>query len=435
MIPRSWSPATATDRSNADVPGAGRSSASYGLIAVAVVLAGACKPGRDGARDEPVQVEGRPPAGDAGPHSASLHDAPTARDAGGIDAPSPWARLAAFPVTDPVRVIALPARPDVPRFNVGGPVIAGDVAIVSSSQFGFAAVDWRRGAVVWTKPAGLHVAPPIARGDTAILIGDCINPPDVTDTLLGCLRVVTASGADQSYAAIHGARVAAFAGTPGPQDVWFDGERAVRWRRGDQAVSVDLISGVARPAVAETEPVHVVYRGHAWDITRTERRIIAREHGRLAWQTEHPYTSLLGAVYLAELAPAVRVTSIGAFGLPEMILLDIDATGSLHGQASFPVPALSTLGYAVDPVGNTAIAVRMDSSLRHDYVAGYAANALLMYVYRLPEIPRADPVGVAVAPDGVLVFHDGDTFTVLPELSSPATAPGAPKPSSQNPSP
>ena len=117
------------------------------------------------------------------------------------------------------------------------------------------------------------------------------------------------------------------------------------------------------------------------------------------------------------------------------VLLDIDATGSLHGQAAFPVPAISALGHAVDAVGNTAVAIRMDSSLRHDFIVGYAANALLMYVYPLPEIPRAEPVGVAIAPDAVLVFHDGDTFTVLPELSSPPTAPGAPRAPSQNPTP
>jgi len=306
---------------------------------------------------------------------------------------------------------------------------------VSSSQFGFAAINWQHGFVAWTRPAGLHVAPPIAQGDTAILIGDCFHPPEVTDTLLGCLRVVTAAGADVSYAAIHGAGVAAFAGTPGVQELWLEGERTVRWRRGDLAVSVDLITGVARPAIAEREPVHVRYGSRAWDITRTEQRIVAREGGKLAWQTSHPYTTLLGAVYLAELAPMVRVTSIGTFGLPEMILLDIDATGSLHGQAALPVPAISTLGHALDAVGNTAIAVRMDTSLRHDYIAGFAANALLMYVYRLPEVPRADPVGVAVAPDAVLVFHDGDTLTVLPELSSLPTAPGAPKSASQNPTP
>jgi len=100
---------------------------------------------------------------------------------------------------------------------------------------------------------------------------------------------------------------------------------------------------------------------------------------------QHPYGALLGAVYLADLAPMVRVTRVTTFGgIAELSLLDIDATGSLHGQAAFPVPAISMLGAAIDAVGDTAIAVRMDSSLRHDFIVGYAANALLMYVYRCP---------------------------------------------------
>jgi hypothetical protein len=182
--------------------------------------------------------------------------------------------------------------------------------------------------------------------------------------------------------------------------------------------------------------VRVAYRTHAWDISRTDEHIVARERGKVAWQTRRPYTALLGAVYLADLAPMIRVTSIGPFGgRAELNLLDIDATGSLHGAVAFPVPAISALGHAIDAVGNTAIAVRMDSSLRHDFIVGYAANALLMYVHRLPEIPRAEPVGVAIAPDAVLVFHDGDTFTVLPELSAPPTAPGTPRAPSQNPTP
>jgi hypothetical protein len=76
-------------------------------------------------------------------------------------------------------------------------------------------------------------------------------------------------------------------------------------------------------------------------------------------------------VYLAELSPMVRVANIGAFGRrAEMNLLDIDATGSLHGQAAFPVPAIGMLGQTIDAVGNTAIAIRMDSSMRHDFVVG-----------------------------------------------------------------
>ena len=411
--------------------------AAHAAIAAAVIAA--CKPRhREGDGGAPLAGSGH-----AGAHDAGAHDAPRAATDAATDAATgdavtggPWARLAGFPIVEPVRTIALPARQDLPRFDVGGPVIAGDVAIVSSSQLGFAAVDWRRGALVWSRPAGLHVAPPINTPQGAILISDCTTPVEVPDTLLGCIRVVSAAGIDRSYAAIHGARVDAFAGSPGPQDVWLDGDRAVRWRRGDHAVAVDLITGVARPASAAPPPLRVVYRTHTWDIARTDEHIVAREHGRVAWQTRRPYTALLGAVYLADLVPMVRIASIGVFGgYPELNLLDMDATGSLHGQAAFPVPAISALGHAVDAVGNTAIAVRMDSSLRHDFVVGYAANALVMYVYPLPEIPRAEPVGVTIAPDAVLVFHDGDTFTVLPELSAPPTAPGTPRPPSQNPTP
>ena len=52
------------------------------------------------------------------------------------------------------------------------------------------------------------------------------------------------------------------------------------------------------------------------------------------------------------------------------------------------------------------------------------------YVRFVPSPAKAgrNPVGVANAPDAVLVFHDGDSFTVLPELSAPPTAPGAPRP-------
>ena len=393
---------------------------------VALLVAGACK-------SDPAS----PPAA---PGSAAPRDAGGDARAGGPDAgvapPSPWARLAAFPVATAVRVVPLPARSDMPRFEVGGPVVAGDVAVVSSSQFGFVAVDWRRGQIAWAKPAGLHVAPPIARGGTAILLGDCIDPPGLADTLLGCLRVVAASGADESYAWIHGSHLEAFAAAHGTQDVWLDGDRGVRWRRGDQAVAIDLITGAARKASSAPPVLHVVDGSRSWDITRTKQRIIARQRGKLAWQTDHAYDGLLGAVYLADLSPMIRVLRIGAYaGLPELNLLDIDATGSLHGQASFPVPAIATIGEAIDGVGNTALAVRLDVSLRRDFIAAYAATAKLMYVYRLPEVPRAEPVGLAIVPGGVLVFHDGDTFTVLPDLSSPPTVPGSPDVASQNSTP
>ena len=319
---------------------------------------------------------------------------------------APWPELADYPRIEPVRVIELPARPDVPRFEVGGPVIAGDVAVVASSQLGFAAVDWRRGQIVWTKPAGEHVAPPLVRGDSVVLIGECVSPPEVGDDhLLGCLRVVTTAGTDEAYLAIHGVpkKVQAFASAAGAQDVWPDGEKTVRWRRGDAAVTIDLMTGVATPAASAAPPPLVQSK----NITHVDGWVV------------------LGAVTLPGQAPAVRVASQTVVDhQPVMVVHDLDATGTRYIHDAKPVPGIQLFGWSVSSTGDTALAVRLDNSLHRDYVAGYAANAQLMWLWTLPDTPRADPVGVAIAPDAVVVFHDGDTFTVLPELAA-----------SQNPTP
>lgn len=357
-------------------------------------------------------------------HAAAPDDAPRVRDVRAADAAVGWPELAAFPRVEATRIVALPARTDVPRLDVGGPAIAGDVAVVASSQFGFIAVDYRTGQLAWTKPSGLRVAPPVAQPGSVALIGDCLNPPDVPDLLLGCLRVVTPAGADQGYVAIHGrARaLATFAAAAGPQRVWSAGDHAVTWRRGDAAVTVDELTGVATPAAAADPPIAIHYKDRTWQVTRTDDGII--EAG--TWRTQRPYGALLGAVYLPGQSPMVRVSNAGAFGgHPELNLLDIDATGSMHGQVAFPVPGIGLAAHAIDAIGDVALAVRLDTTLRRDFIAGYAANALLMWVYPLPEQARPDPIGVAVAPDAVVVFHDGDTVTILPELSAPPTAPGA----------
>jgi hypothetical protein len=392
-----------------------------------LALGGGCKSKRDMAHDDPAPL----PMPDPGPRDAGVAPDAVAKS---------WPELDGYPLTAPVRTVALPARADAPRFEVGGPVIASDVAVVASSQFGFVAVDWRRGTIAWTKPAGGHVAPPLVHGASVVLIGECVNPPVIADAerLLGCIRVVTHAGADEAYTAIRGKprAVAAFVSATGPQSVWPDGDRAVRWRRGDAALTIDLATGAAKPADPTPPALAVTYKDRHWDVSQHDGRIIARTKGREVWSTKHPYTAVLGAVWLPEQSPMLRVVNLGAFrDAPEVHLLDIDATGSLHAQAARPTPGIGLLGWDVSSIGDAAIAVRMDVSLKHDFVVGYAANAVLMWVYPLPEVPRADPVGVAVTPDAVVVFHDGDTLTILPELSAPPTTPGAARAPSQIPTP
>jgi hypothetical protein len=388
------------------------------IVGLALVLG--CKSKREPTPDEPVPS---PIATDARP---------------AIDAAKPWPELDGYPRIAPARVIAVPAKPDVPRLDVGGPVIAGEVAVVSSSQFGFAAIDWRRGTVVWTKPAGERVAPPLVINDEVVLIGDCANPPQIPsgEQLVGCLRIVTPTGTDVAYSAIRGkpAALESFAGARGAQHVWREGERAVRWRRGDAALRIDLISGVAKPADPTPPPLVVEHAGRRWSIAHADGRIIAT--GKPPWATKNAYTAVLGAVWLPEQSPMLRVANTGAFrNAPEIHVIDIDATGSLRGQVARPAPGIALLGWGVSSIGDAAIAVRLDNSLQRDYIVGYAANALMMWVYPLPEVPRPDPVGVAIAPDAVVVFHDGDTLTVLPELSAPPTTPGAARAPSKNPTP
>ena len=370
-------------------------------------------------------------------HAVAVKDdaAPRPREAAPIDAAVAWPELASITKVEAVRVVALPVRPGVPRFDLGGPVVLGDVAVVASSQFGFLAVDYHDGHIAWTKPAGEHIAPPVVVSGGIALLGECLNAQPVPDTLLGCVRVVTATGADQGYLAVHGKGVEAFASEPGDQHTWRIGDHEIRWRRGDAAVDVDLLTGLAKPAPALDAPVVVTYKGKTYSISQDADGLI-HGSGANTWQTTRAYSQLIGAVLLPEQGPMIRAANAGAYaGQPEINLFDIDATGSMHGQVAFPVPGIGLIGHAVDAVGNTALAVRLDRSLERDFIAGYAANMALMWVYPLPHQPRPDAVGLAVASDAVVVFHDGDTLTSLPELSAPPTAPGAVKPPSENTTP
>ncbi|NVB78441.1 MAG: PQQ-like beta-propeller repeat protein, partial [Kofleriaceae bacterium] len=358
----------------------------FAFVAAALICVGACK----------------------GKGKAKPKDDAAVALAPGDAAQSAWPEIAKLPNVDPIRVITVPARPTAPRFTVGGPALVGDIAVVASSQFGFAAVDFRRGDLAWTKPAGTHVAPPVILDGNVVLIGDCVNPPNVPDedALLGCARVVTPTGSDQAYVAIHAKtdKVAAFAGATGSQRVWPDNAGHVVWRRGDQAVSVDLLSGIATPAPATDPPLVVSYKTKTWHVQRTEDGIIKAEGtsgGAPSWQTERSYGALVGAVYIPDQSPMIRATGIAGRGpTPEILLFDMDATGSMHGQVSMdPVPGIAVTAHAIDAVGNAALVVRLDKSLQHDYIAGYAANGLLIWTYPLPTVPRPDPIGVAIAHD------------------------------------
>jgi hypothetical protein len=112
----------------------------------------------------------------------------------------------------------------------------------------------------------------------------------------------------------------------------------------------------------------------------------------------------------------VRVAHLeGVSGRGFVEVLDIDATGSKRGQAAFPVPGIQLLGHASAADGGVALAIRLDTSLRRDFIARYDGRGNLLWVWPLPDALRSDPVGVAIASDDhVVAFHDGNRVTVLP---------------------
>src|SRR4051812_37560242 len=91
-------------------------------------------------------------------------------DAKTVDAGDAFPELASITHVDPVRQIALPVKRGVPRFDLGGPVVTGGVAVVASSQFGFLGVDYHDGHIAWSKPAGTRIAPPVIVGGSVVLI-------------------------------------------------------------------------------------------------------------------------------------------------------------------------------------------------------------------------------------------------------------------------
>src|SRR5207253_646381 len=106
---------------------------------------------------------------------------------------------------------------------------------------------------------------------------------------------------------------------------------------GGHALAVDTITGVAVAAPADEPPLIVHHKNRTWTITRANDGTIVAK-GDPPWRTQRPYTTLVGAVYLPEQSPMVRLSNAGHYGgAPELLLFDIDATGSLHGQVARPV--------------------------------------------------------------------------------------------------
>lgn len=360
--------------------------------------------------------------------------APVRHDAGAVvvekkDAAVVWDAIAALPRVEPRVVIELPS-PAGPLASIVGPVVVGDLAVVGTSALGFVAIDWRAGQVAWRRGAGAHLAPPMLHEGGVLLVGDCERAPVVggDKIVVGCWRAVSIHGVDLGAGVIAGARgtLAAFAAARGGDRLEVRDAGRVAWARADAAIEIDLQADAVKPIEATREVVIARHKDREWRIAIEDEALIARDPaGKEMWRVGSRFAAVLGVIPgQGHEVPMVRVASLeGRAGKGLVDVLDIDATGSKRGQAGTPVPGIAVLGHAFVR-GDTALAVRLDTSLAHDYVTAHEGRGALVWVWPLPERPRADPVGLAITDDAVIVFHDGDRLAVLPRVSHTATIPG-----------
>lgn len=351
--------------------------------------------------------------------------------------PAPWPELDGLARAAPLRTVTLPARDRVPRVAVVGPVMLDGLAVVAGSQLGVAAVDAATGAIAWRKPGGLHVAPlTLLAPDAVLVIGDCSPTPLVPldQRVLGCARVLSPGGDELLATPLVGARaeVDRFADARGAEVVLAEDDATVRWQRGDAAVRLNLRDG--RVASAAPTPPEIVVRDGArgFHIAPVGTALRATDdRGAEAWRIDpSPFAAMLGVVPgRPPEGPLLRVLRIGGFdGEAQIGLVDVEPTGSLNAQTAIPLAGIGVLAHAMAPDGRTALAVRLDASIERDVVALYDHRAALMWVWQLPQVERADPVGLAFDDDRLLVLHDGVTLTVLPAAVEAATALDLPTP-------
>jgi hypothetical protein len=325
-----------------------------------------------------------------------------------------------LPRTAPIATVAL-ASPTTPIASVVGPTLVGDIAVVGASHLGFVGIDWRAAKVAWSRSAGTRLAPPFVLGDDAIaLIGDCTS-----GDAIGCRHDVAPAGVDIARATIRG-DVPAFVAARGETAVLPGAGDRLIWIRGDAAISFGP-DGDAVPVSAAPPPAIAVHGGKTFRIAIEDEALVARDDtGAEAWRIRTRFAAVLGVVPgQPHEVPMVRVAHLdGVSGRGFVEVLDIDATGSKRGQAAFPVPGIQLLGHGVDDDGGVVLAVRLDTTLRRDFLVRYDGRGNLRWVWPLPDRVRTDPIGVAIATDGhVVAFHDGDRVTILPpgEASKNAT--------------
>lgn len=358
---------------------------------------------------------------------------PPAPDAAVIGDPA-WRALDGFPHAVPRWHLTGIQDPLALARDAHGPILIDGVAIVAASGIGAMGVDLARGEILYQRAQGSHVPLPVPIApDQLLTVGDCLSPVDVPKgaELIGCytvlaLRDPAAYGAGSliaspADAAALGGGSTALAVTGrtaylGRSDGW------IRWELGDPPRGEARATAVPRRDVPEHagSPSLTVGEGddrvELWsvdDVLELRYHDPSLISDRSAVKDISSAPGALGAI--SDDPRAAR-----AFRLPQgeaaiqPVVIHVD--GLELRELGTAMPGISLLA-AAHGVRGYAIAVRLDATLQHDYVAALTADGRVAWVYELPAPPgggRAQPVGLAMTDQLVVVFHDAVAVAALP---------------------
>ncbi len=290
--------------------------------------------------------------------------APAAVDASTPPIPG-WPELAGLALAEPVWLRDLQPRLERPEYAAHPPLTVGERIVVAGSRLGYLGLDRATGEIAWRRPAGPRLSAPLAlAADDVILVRDC----------------------DEAVGAPPGQVVLACYERIDPQSI---AARAA----GRLFVPADELGDCTAAA------------GGAWLVEGQDAQALTIGRRLCRFRAE------LAGGAAQRLADAAIPTSSG---------WRQDVSTGVSRLTADAAPVLPGLQVLAEAPG--AVVVRLDTTLRRDYVAAFDHTGV-RWVWPLPPPldpeGRGGPIAISSTDRDVLVLFDGSRLARLSSSFSP----------------